>query len=518
MLRALAILLVSSGCSLLVEFDPEGRPCGPGKRCLDGYSCMVHTCVKDFSVEEGQTCYLSQNCKRGLVCTVPSFICRNDCERPFGNHTECPENQVCASVETPEGDDVAACVASDCDPDDAGACQVAGEAPQTCIGVTTDSDGTADDGLCKKSCSITCVSGDCRGTCPPETPALSCQPLGPDNTFGCLEEGTGIQGDCCDQITRRCDRFHACVRSATGDDGTCLEYCDDSLDCPNGETCNVHGEPPNTFQACGDPLATPSDCGGPAGGDTDGPPGGDTDTPPAGPSCQEECTDSPDCLDDFACENNRCVYQKAGCTDAEGCWISNNFFLGSCAASSECFSGAGVCVSLGGGGYCVFEDTDGCTDPTPVGVTLDRVEGGTVVTCVYEARDSYQCRSDGTCGCATDTYCDSYTNGKQPICDVPTGYCECASTQDCQSDGSAHVCYDGVCGCGSNTDCTNTWYPHCNLTTGWCDCQSDDECRTNGRESTLFVCGADGGCYCSSASDCTGGTTSHDGTTWVCEP
>jgi hypothetical protein len=34
-----ALLALGCGCSLLVSFDPEGKPCGSEDACLEGYVC-----------------------------------------------------------------------------------------------------------------------------------------------------------------------------------------------------------------------------------------------------------------------------------------------------------------------------------------------------------------------------------------------------------------------------------------------------------------------------------------------
>ena len=37
-LFALALTACTAGCSLLVQFDPEGQPCSAAKECLNGYA------------------------------------------------------------------------------------------------------------------------------------------------------------------------------------------------------------------------------------------------------------------------------------------------------------------------------------------------------------------------------------------------------------------------------------------------------------------------------------------------
>ncbi|MGA9523157.1 MAG: hypothetical protein WBV82_16945, partial [Myxococcaceae bacterium] len=44
LLTTLVGALVMSACSLLLDFDPEGQPCGEFEECLEGYSCVDGEC------------------------------------------------------------------------------------------------------------------------------------------------------------------------------------------------------------------------------------------------------------------------------------------------------------------------------------------------------------------------------------------------------------------------------------------------------------------------------------------
>ncbi len=40
----LAVVSLLAGCSLLVDFEVEGQPCGDGGTCLPGYVCSRGVC------------------------------------------------------------------------------------------------------------------------------------------------------------------------------------------------------------------------------------------------------------------------------------------------------------------------------------------------------------------------------------------------------------------------------------------------------------------------------------------
>ncbi|MDY7228498.1 hypothetical protein [Hyalangium rubrum] len=45
--------LCLSGCSLLLDFDPEGQPCDSQNRCLEGYTCQAQVCVSSPGADGG---------------------------------------------------------------------------------------------------------------------------------------------------------------------------------------------------------------------------------------------------------------------------------------------------------------------------------------------------------------------------------------------------------------------------------------------------------------------------------
>jgi hypothetical protein len=50
-----ALLALGAGCSFLTSFDPEGKPCGEGDTCLDGFVCDPSgVCVHPSSSDAGR--------------------------------------------------------------------------------------------------------------------------------------------------------------------------------------------------------------------------------------------------------------------------------------------------------------------------------------------------------------------------------------------------------------------------------------------------------------------------------
>lgn len=48
------MLMVSTGCSLLVDFDPENQPCDSVGACLPGYTCIDEKChTSDGGIVDG---------------------------------------------------------------------------------------------------------------------------------------------------------------------------------------------------------------------------------------------------------------------------------------------------------------------------------------------------------------------------------------------------------------------------------------------------------------------------------
>ena len=275
----LAAAVAGSACSLVLDFEEEGRPCGPDEDprdglgdCIEGYSCLVTECVENRSVPAGKTCRVHAHCEQGHVCTTLPFICRRACENPFGNR-ECGSNQACLAM-TDAGDvAVGACGASDCsdspcDGDDT-----------VCVGIKP---GV---GHCMDGCQIDCTGADCAGNCGfgDDSEARACQPVGPDNTLACVAEGDRDHGRGCNLLDAFCDRAHACAMPPDAAFGVCVKYCDPTaassctgLDDPSRSppapaTCNTISD--RGFSICGTMPSGPDPDGGPQGDPGPGDPG-----------------------------------------------------------------------------------------------------------------------------------------------------------------------------------------------------------------------------------------------------
>jgi len=55
LLWMIAMLSLLPGCSLLVDFDPEGQPCDAKNQCLPGYQCVNNACVSTGAKPDGGT-------------------------------------------------------------------------------------------------------------------------------------------------------------------------------------------------------------------------------------------------------------------------------------------------------------------------------------------------------------------------------------------------------------------------------------------------------------------------------
>jgi hypothetical protein len=66
----LAVVSLLSGCSLLVDFELEGQPCGDGGTCLPGYVCSSRQiCVSPDGGTGGQSL-----CEDPTSCPEPAEV------------------------------------------------------------------------------------------------------------------------------------------------------------------------------------------------------------------------------------------------------------------------------------------------------------------------------------------------------------------------------------------------------------------------------------------------------------
>src|SRR5690348_14840690 len=105
MVRSRAYLLVAAamlggnGCSLLVDSSLDLLKCDQNGECLKpDYTCRFDQCVKNKSLDEGQTCSSSVQCKESLFCPAGIPLCSRPCTKIYALDSECGDNAVCAPV------------------------------------------------------------------------------------------------------------------------------------------------------------------------------------------------------------------------------------------------------------------------------------------------------------------------------------------------------------------------------------------------------------------------------------
>ena len=99
-----AAALLGAACSLIVQFDPEGQPCGAAPNpCLSGYACVGGVCTKNG----GNLC-------SGVVCNTPGLCQHPDgtcnpstgkCEYPpLAFNSVCTDGSQCTTGDHCDGD------------------------------------------------------------------------------------------------------------------------------------------------------------------------------------------------------------------------------------------------------------------------------------------------------------------------------------------------------------------------------------------------------------------------------
>lgn len=91
-LAALFAVALAGGCSLLINFDPEGQPCNNGA-CLRGFRCLNGRCTQDGGGCQFRRCAVGQYCRddAGAPSCLdisqgePGQLCRQDIECGGGN-------------------------------------------------------------------------------------------------------------------------------------------------------------------------------------------------------------------------------------------------------------------------------------------------------------------------------------------------------------------------------------------------------------------------------------------------
>jgi hypothetical protein len=248
--------LAAGACSLILNWDPDGLPCGTSKECASGYSCMVNSCVADGTIPLGETCSEDQQCEGepDVTCGSNPFTCRERCEALLETTTTCGSTQYCRPELNTGATNQATgtCVDSECTNDDD--CSLS--AGLTCVPVTETARA------CLQQCEYSFATGTYTDRCTPTSggQVQYCQSIGPSGhiSFVCLDLADGLsrqfEGGVCDPVTNPCDVGLICHQTR------CYWLCegDGSGQCNIGTTQQVCLPLPGdgTARIC-DPLPNP---------------------------------------------------------------------------------------------------------------------------------------------------------------------------------------------------------------------------------------------------------------------
>lgn len=231
-LVTLLFALVFGGCSLVLDWEPEGQPCAASQpRCLEGYSCLGDTCVANASVPRGEVCDEDVQCADSLLCR--GFQCAEPCEGLFSQFSDCKFDELCAPFITQEGVAEGFCVKSECAVDDD--CTL-GSIRRSCVPIKVNA------GACFSGCEFSFdPAGSYSDSCASDSGAVYCQPIGRDSaTQGgqlvCLDAGTTQEGDPCSPFLQDCGEGFVC--DLTLSSPVCRRLCDEELmNCSIGVCC-----------------------------------------------------------------------------------------------------------------------------------------------------------------------------------------------------------------------------------------------------------------------------------------
>lgn len=497
MMRSAAVYFLflamwTSGCSLLVSFPPQGRPCTETGECLDGYSCVDLKCIQHHTLLIGEGCNTSEVCANGLVCG--EGMCRFPCTNVYGQSAECDSDQICARTHDAEGVAFAACIPDSC----------ASPCPNFSASCAEINAGQT---LCVADCTVNCLGSTCIDSC--HTYDQVCQPQGDLQVFACNERGEQGHGEPCNFKDLLCDDGTACIKQSDQETGTCLAYCDPTapLSCLNlldpltGATaeCRLQGN----FGVCGRIALSDQD----------------TSALPTSNSalvCVEHCDSDGDCLDGFSCVDDKC--QRDECSSDIECLSSVSGWTTSCTSNRFCSAAANeVCIDTPLGGRCarVPSSTIPCSSLGLTTLTgrnfFNSVDGSsTVSVCGIEG---YVC-TDGSCQnpCDSDTECSTRALGSRtPKCNATTHQCVCQTDAQCATGGGTLTrCKNGNCVCRTGSECADQGFSECR--DGVCSCADDGECESS---SSGHLCTQNPACGCDTQADC-GGTLNHPSTNWAC--
>lgn len=208
-------------CGATLDWENAELPCNREQECAEGYSCLGKTCVRDGSIEQGETCKLSRQCAGDLVCSsYPFFACRPPCNAYYASTENCSAGTYCRPFEDADGQLRGACVQTECEVnEDCGSSEI-------CVPVTQTAKG------CLVNCEVSFEQSyfDNCGTLDGQQ---YCTPIGiPDNQYTvCLETARSGEADPnrqngqCSPVSDPCARGYACDTEGTQGSGTCRKHC-----------------------------------------------------------------------------------------------------------------------------------------------------------------------------------------------------------------------------------------------------------------------------------------------------
>lgn len=201
-----ALACVASGCSFLVQFDPETQPCDSTGACLAGYACVDGLCKS----LDGGAVPTDAGTDAG-TCAARETVCGD------GNDDDCDGKTDCADSD---------CAAQACD--DGDACTVG----ETCNTLGVCQRGTA------KDCSTPAACQAARGTCEAGTGRCVYAALADGTSCGSIAAARCCGGQCINTTSSLTNCGGCGLACGTG------QLCESI----NQSTCNV--EPVDTSGRC----------------------------------------------------------------------------------------------------------------------------------------------------------------------------------------------------------------------------------------------------------------------------
>ena len=209
--------------------------CTKEKTCFEGYSCVVNSCIADYSLTYKSTCLDSKQCKAGLVCPPRAFNCRVECKNYYNSDSACSEStEYCAPIYDSDGTKfmgTGACVEGEDECKKGSSCKNNSECVYFKTGV----------GKCFKKCDYN-ISNSGEYSDNLETQGKTCHPVGSTKNQALVEwqSGNRMDGEQCDPYSNPCAKGLVCI-IGTGSDKVCHKLCTMNngtpLGCAAGEQC-----------------------------------------------------------------------------------------------------------------------------------------------------------------------------------------------------------------------------------------------------------------------------------------